>query len=107
MKEGEKTSNTTKNVIVHSNLKKKHFVNKPGVQNTSKSIRKPTANPKIKGRMPIPEAIRKKYDKGEALDKTAIRTKTHQKKLDKKEQNIKFTTEISARTEILLTEPAG
>lgn len=48
-----------------------------------------------------------KYSKGVGVNEKAIRTGIHRKKFERKEKNIKFQTELAARTEILLTEDAG
>ncbi|KAK9871207.1 hypothetical protein WA026_011486 [Henosepilachna vigintioctopunctata] len=85
--------------------RKKKFKN---VHKERKIIKKiPNKNPKFKGRAPIPEELLEKYGKGEGLDCKEIKTKIHQKKIEKKELNIKFATEQAARTEILLTEEYG
>lgn len=58
-------------------------------------------------RMPIPEEKLQKYSTGIGLDKTGVKTEIHRKRLERKEINIKFATELAARAEILLTEDSG
>lgn len=55
----------------------------------------------------VSKELLKKYNRGPALDKEGIKTKLHQKILDRKERKIQFATEWAARAEVLLTEEAG
>ncbi|KAL3280378.1 hypothetical protein HHI36_017866 [Cryptolaemus montrouzieri] len=92
--------------IKKTHPKKKKF--KLGDKKLKAIIKKiPNPNPKFKGRVPIPQELLNKYGKGEGVDNKSIKTKTHQKKIERKEENIKFATEQAARTEILLTEQSG
>lgn len=104
-------SGTNQDVVVHkANLNKIHVQKnkfKSNARSSNETKKKPNPNPKYKGRIPIPDAVLKKYDKGEGVDQSSIKTKLHRNKIERKEQNIKFATELAARTEILLTEQAG
>ncbi|XP_044761782.1 WD repeat-containing protein 46 [Coccinella septempunctata] len=97
---GEKTAEKTADVVTyHANLNKKHKFKKnfkAGVTKASKTKNK--SNATSKERLPVPEQVIKKYVKG---------GQTQQKKIEKKEQNIKFSKELAEKTEILLTEQAG
>ncbi|KAK9871239.1 hypothetical protein WA026_011515 [Henosepilachna vigintioctopunctata] len=85
--------------------RKKKFKN---VHKERKIIKRiPNKNPKFKGRAPISKELLEKYGKGDGVDCKEIKTKIHQKKIEKKELDIKFATEQAARTEILLTEEYG
>lgn len=103
------TDENNKVLTFHANLDKKHFRKNSKLQDKkiSKLKTKPNPNPKYKGRLPIPDALLQKYDKGDGVDKSRIKTKIHKKKIERKEQNIKFASEFAARTEILLTEQPG
>ena len=63
--------------------------------------------PKYPRIAPISPHILQKYSFGEGVSKSGIKTNIHKKKLQHKEQNIKFTTELAARAEILLPEDSG
>lgn len=67
----------------------------------------PNPNPKYPGKPPIPDELLEKHSRGSEINKSGIKTSIHKKKLERKERNIKFSTEQAARTEILLTENSG
>ncbi|XP_076258041.1 WD repeat-containing protein 46 [Rhynchophorus ferrugineus] len=81
--------------------KKKIIKNKKQIYNTNK--------PKdvTKKRYEMPKETLDKYSRGEGVNISKVHTKIHRKKIEKKEDNIKFAAELSAKTEVLLTEDSG
>ncbi|XP_019875624.2 WD repeat-containing protein 46 [Aethina tumida] len=82
--------------------KKGKFTNK---QKIVKRI--PNPNPKFKGKVPVPQELLDKYAKGDKVDISSVKTTIHQQKIERKENDLKIATEISAKTEFLLTEESG
>ncbi|XP_012269208.2 WD repeat-containing protein 46 [Athalia rosae] len=66
---------------------------------------------KYPGKAPIPKEKLAKYNRGPGINlkptRTGVRTKIHRIRLKKKERAIKYSTEQSARSELLLTEAPG
>ncbi|CAH0547540.1 unnamed protein product [Brassicogethes aeneus] len=89
-----------------SDIKPKHF-NKKKKQQNNPIVRKKTVNPKYRGKVPVSKELLNKYSQGKGANINGVRTIVHQKKLEKKEHDIKLATEIAARAEILLTEESG
>ncbi|XP_018569410.1 WD repeat-containing protein 46 [Anoplophora glabripennis] len=68
---------------------------------------KPNPTPKFKGKVKPSKELLKKYDKGKGVNLKSVKTNVHQKKIERKEKNIKFAIEKAASTEVLLTEDVG
>lgn len=48
----------------------------------------------------LPEALVKKYAKGDGVNLKKVHTKIHKKKIEEKEKQIKFAAEVAAQTEV-------
>ncbi|CAG9827171.1 unnamed protein product [Diabrotica balteata] len=61
----------------------------------------------FQGKVKPPKELIEKYTRGEEVNVKGVKTSTHQKIIQRKEKNIKFAIEESAKTEVLLTEDSG
>lgn len=55
---------------------------------------------KAKKRYEVPKETLDKYSRGDGVNLSKVHTKIHRKKFEEKEKNIKFATELSAKTEV-------
>ncbi|KAJ8927762.1 hypothetical protein NQ314_019766 [Rhamnusium bicolor] len=99
----------SKEVITYevTDIKKRPWGRRQADRHKKKVKQKSNPNPTFKGRVRPSEKLLQKYSKGAGVSIKGVKTSIHQKKLEKKEKNIKFATEQAARTEVLLTEDVG
>ena len=57
--------------------------------------------------VPIPQERMAPYSRGEGFSGKGVTSDIHKQKLKKREKNVKFSVEQSARTELLLAEESG
>ena len=60
-----------------------------------------------KSHVPLPEKRIAPYRRGEGFSGEGIKSNSHRMKLKRREENIEFSVEQSARTELLLPEECG
>ncbi|CAG9766722.1 unnamed protein product [Ceutorhynchus assimilis] len=87
----------------HTKITKKFDKNK-SIFKTDKGERKQQTQKK---RYKVPKEWLDKYSKGEGVNLKKVKTNVHQKRIEHKEKQIQYATDIAAKTEILLTQDAG
>lgn len=94
-----------------SNVKKQPWGRRQADRHSNKVKKivkqKPNPKPKFKGKVKPSKELLKKYNKGKGVNLNGVKTTVHQKKIEKKEKDIKFAIEKAAQIEVLLTEDIG
>lgn len=108
-KNGKKKIPDKDDVLIYkAKLKLNHYIQQKNSVKLHEILKK-RANPKPKypGKTPIDKVLIQKHSRGEAIDVKGVRFNVNKYKLLQKEKAIAFSTEQSARAEILLTETSG